>query len=63
MFLSPLGERLGEGVMQETVFGLTPSPNLSPKGERSLKGEVAATVAMGLQSSVRPCSFDLNPPA
>jgi hypothetical protein len=29
MFLSPLGERLGEGVMQETVFG-TPSPNLSP---------------------------------
>ena len=21
MFLSPLGERLGEGVMQETVFG------------------------------------------
>jgi len=38
MFLSPLGERPGEGVMQETVFGLTPSPNLSPKGERSLKG-------------------------
>jgi len=32
MLLSPLGERLGEGVMQETVFGLTPSPNLSPKG-------------------------------
>jgi len=34
--LSPLGERLGEGVMQETVFGLTPSPNLSPKGERNM---------------------------
>ena len=38
MLLSPLGERLGEGVMQETVFG-TPSPNLSPKGERSMKHE------------------------
>jgi len=24
MLLSPLGERLGEGVMQETVFGLNP---------------------------------------
>jgi len=31
MFLSPLGERLGEGVMQEITFG-APSPNLSPKG-------------------------------
>jgi len=38
MLLSPLGERLGEGVMQETVFELTPSPNLSPKGERNMKG-------------------------
>jgi len=38
MLLSPLGERLGEGVMQETVSGLTPSPNLSPKGERNMKG-------------------------
>jgi hypothetical protein len=37
MLLSPLGERLGEGVMQETVFGLTPSPNLSPKGERNMR--------------------------
>jgi hypothetical protein len=37
MLLSPLGERLGEGVMQETVSGLTPSPNLSPKGERNMK--------------------------
>jgi hypothetical protein len=37
MFLSSLGERLGEGVMQETVFGLAPSPNLSPKGERSMR--------------------------
>ena len=36
MLLSPLGERLGEGVMQEAVFGLTPSPNLSPKGERNM---------------------------
>jgi hypothetical protein len=32
MLLSPLGERLGEGVMQETVFVLSPSPNLSRKG-------------------------------
>ena len=38
MLLSPLGERLGEGVMQETVFG-TPSPNLSPKGERNKNHE------------------------
>jgi hypothetical protein len=36
MLLSPLGERLGEGVMQETVFALHPSPNLSPKGERNM---------------------------
>jgi hypothetical protein len=27
-----LGERLGEGVMQEKAFALTLSPNLSPKG-------------------------------
>jgi len=33
MFLSPLGERLGEGV-PKTVSCITPSPNLSPKGER-----------------------------
>ena len=39
MLLSPLGERLGEGVMQETFFGLTPSPNLSPKGERNMNDE------------------------
>ena len=32
MLLSPLGERLGEGVMQEWIFRLTPSPNLSPEG-------------------------------
>jgi hypothetical protein len=37
MPLSPLGERLGEGVMQATIFGLTPSPNLSPKGERNMR--------------------------
>jgi hypothetical protein len=39
MFLSPLGERLGEGVMQEVAFGLAPSPSLSPKGERNMTGE------------------------
>jgi hypothetical protein len=38
MPLSPLGERLGEGVMQEAAFG-TPSPNLSPKGERYMREE------------------------
>ncbi len=42
MLLSPLGERLGEGVMQERVFGLTPSPNLSPKGERNMIYERAS---------------------
>ena len=40
MLLSPLGERLGEGVMQETIFGY-PSPNLSPKGERNMTHERA----------------------
>jgi hypothetical protein len=33
-FLSPLGERLGEGVQQKAASCITPSPNLSPKGER-----------------------------
>ena len=32
MLLSALRERLGEGVMQEAAFALTPSPNPSPKG-------------------------------
>jgi hypothetical protein len=34
----PLGGEVGEGVIQEAVFGLTPSPNLSPKGERNMRG-------------------------
>ncbi len=37
MFLSPLGERLGEGVNPKIACCITPSPNLSPKGERSLR--------------------------
>ncbi len=37
MFLSPLGERLGEGVNPKIAFCITPSPNLFPKGERSMK--------------------------
>jgi hypothetical protein len=41
MLLSPLGERLGEGVMGETVSG-SPSPNLSPKGERNVNHGVAS---------------------
>jgi hypothetical protein len=36
MFLSPLGERLGEGVNPKAVSCITPSPSLSPKGERSM---------------------------
>jgi hypothetical protein len=36
MFLSPLGERLGEGVNPKTVSCINPSPILSPKGERSM---------------------------
>ena len=37
IFLSPLGERLGEGVNPKTVSCITPSPSLSPKGERSMR--------------------------
>jgi len=37
--LSLLGERLGEGVRQDEAFALTPSPNLSPKGERNMSSE------------------------
>jgi hypothetical protein len=29
--------------MQEAVFALTPSPNLSPKGERNMKRKVEVT--------------------
>ena len=36
MFLSPLGERLGEGVNPKVFSCIAPSPNLSPKGERSM---------------------------
>jgi len=32
MFLSPLGERLGEGVNAKVLSFVTPSPSLSPKG-------------------------------
>jgi len=32
MLLSPLGERLGEGVMQETVFGYPPHLTSPPRG-------------------------------
>jgi hypothetical protein len=38
MFLSPLGERLGEGDNTKAVSCITPSPNLSPNGERSMTG-------------------------
>ena len=39
MFLSPLGERLVRGSIAKIVSCITPSPNLSLKGERSLIGE------------------------
>jgi hypothetical protein len=42
MFLSPLQKRSGEGVDAKTASCITPSPNLSPKGERSLKLELEA---------------------
>jgi hypothetical protein len=47
MLLSPLGERLGEGVTREKAFGLTPSPNLSPKGERNMSDERAGSARSG----------------
>jgi hypothetical protein len=37
MFLSPLGERLGEGFNTKAASCIAPSPSLSPKGERSMK--------------------------
>ena len=39
MLLSPLGEKLGEGVNSKTASCFTPSPSLSPKGERNMTGE------------------------
>jgi hypothetical protein len=41
MFLSPLGERLGEGAVGEVVSCIAPSPSLSPKGERSMKKKLS----------------------
>jgi hypothetical protein len=38
MFLSPLGERLGEGVQHESRFLQHPLTQPLPKGERSLRG-------------------------
>ena len=43
MFLSPLGERLGEGA-SEGCLCITPSPNLSPKGERSMMLEARPVI-------------------
>jgi hypothetical protein len=40
MLLSPLGERLGEGVMQDTVFA-TPLSIFSPKGREEHDSEWA----------------------
>src|SRR5260370_2118919 len=44
MFLSPLGERLGEGVLKVRA---TPSPSLSPKGERSMRGHLLRRLEEG----------------
>jgi hypothetical protein len=54
MLLSPLGERMGEGVMQETAFALTPSPNLSPKGERNLTHECVVGFVEAQTSPLAP---------
>jgi hypothetical protein len=35
-----VGERLGEGVNPKVFSCITPSPNLSPKRERSMKWRV-----------------------
>src|SRR5437764_13058856 len=59
MLLSPLGERLGEGVAQEIAFGLTPSPSLSPKGERNMSGGAALFVG---QDRVSHQGIDLAGP-
>ena len=53
MFLSPLGERLGEGLNPETVSCITPSPSLSPKGERSMKKPQPFAFASGVSASSR----------
>ena len=46
MFLSPLGERLGEGGDPKIACCITPSPNLSPKGERSMKDRSGAVSSL-----------------
>jgi hypothetical protein len=56
MLLSPLGERLGEGAMQETVSGLTPSPNLSPKGERNMRARGVGGYAAAV---IKPASAEI----
>src|SRR5258707_1793992 len=45
IFLSPSGERLGEEVNPKVVSCITPSPSLSPKGERSMRGHHSAAAA------------------
>ena len=56
MFLSPLGERLGEGV----AMGVTPSPSLSPLGERSMK-KGQPVLAFAFASGVSVASRSLQP--
>ena len=53
MFLSPLGERLGEGVNRRLACGITPSPSLSPKGERSVKEERGVSSCEAMTMSIR----------
>ena len=58
MLLSPLGERLGEGVIQEETFVLAPSPNLSPKGgEEHDPAEDLVLRGTRLQSAAALCSI------
>ena len=57
MLLSPLGERLGEGVMRETAFVFTPSPNLSPKGERNMSVRERKMSGEEHESTTRHATF------
>jgi hypothetical protein len=51
MFLSPLGERLGEGVTQGTQ---PPHPTSPPKGERSLMEDHDAATLAACRESLNP---------
>jgi hypothetical protein len=53
MLLSPLGERLGEGVLQETIFGLPPHLTSPPRGERNMREKIMNMSAPGVARAQR----------